>query len=282
MSRSVSSSLNPRPEMWVWFWTLALSALATALTMVLYLRYRDVDIWRALEPARAFLHPTPSDPVFPQSIFRTRANSWSNLAYVYVGIYALVAGYQDWRERRTDNYLVATPAMSFIFGLSCIYLGIGSGIFHASLTRWGQQLDVAAMYSTLVALLALNGGRHWPRIASLPAWPVWISLAVVVDVLLYIYKWQMQSTVVLPGLILGVLAFGIMDRFRKTTRTDVRWLYGGTYSLVLAVCCRILDVRGPLAYPEVWLTGHALWHVATAASLGCMYVYYRRERVSAD
>lgn len=260
--------------------TLVCCTLATLLTYALYVAYRDVDVWAGFRAARALEYPTFSDPVFLHSIFRTRANAWSNLAYVYVGVVALVGAVYDFRYRTRGNYLVETPAVGAFFGLSCVYLGIGSGIFHASLTYWGQQLDVAAMYSTLVALIALNLGRLRPyagRSGRLPTWPIWIAVAVVVDILLYQYKWSMSSGIVLPGLILGAFGFALADRFRKVQTTSARWLIAAFVSLLLAVACRSLDVVGPLAKPEIWLTGHALWHGFTAASLGAMYVYYRTE-----
>lgn len=258
---------------------------ATLLTYVLFVAYRDVNVWEGFRAAKAFLYPVASDPVFPDSIFRTRANAWSNLAYVYVGLFAIVACISDLRRRSLGNFLAASPEYSLFFGLSCVYLGIGSGIFHASLTHWGQQLDVASMYSTLVALIALNLGRLHPRIARLggvsTAW-LWIPMAIAVDVLLYLYKWSMSSGVVLPTLIGTVCIFGLAARLRGRTQIDVRWLFGAFATLIIAVGCRRLDAVGPLADPKIWLTGHALWHCYTAACLGCMYVYYRSERADME
>jgi hypothetical protein len=272
-----------RPATPIYAWTLAGCVLSTLLTAVLFSLYREVNVWEGLRAAKALESPVPSDPVFLNSIFRTRANAWSNLVYVYVGIFALVAAGFDWRRRARGNYLLETPAVGAFFGLSSVYLGIGSGIFHASLTWWGQQLDVAAMYSTLVALIALNLGRLRPYTRAnggLPTWPLWILIAVIADTLLYIYKWEMRSGTMLPALILCVVAFMLVDRLRQSTRVNNNWLIAAFVSLVLAVACRRLDVVGPLAKPEVWLTGHALWHGYTAAALGCSYLYYRTEQAA--
>lgn len=259
--------------------TIALCLLATLFTAGLFAVYKDADFWAGLRPAQAFEFPGASERLFVESIFRTRANTWSNLAYVYVGLFAIAASLHDRRHRARGNYLLETPFAGIFFGLSCIYLGIGSGIFHASLTHWGQQLDVAAMYSTLVALIAINLGRHW-RLApgGMPLWPVWTSIAVVVDILLYVYKWSMSSSIVLPALILTVLLFGVWDCLAGRMVVPVRWLLGSVAALVVAVACRGLDLVWPLSSPEVWLKGHALWHCFAAASLGCMYVYFRAER----
>ena len=81
--------------------------------------------------------------------------------------------------------------MSILFGVTCCYLGFGSGLFHASLTGWGQQLDVAAMYSPLTVFIAINVGR-WisclkteGREGSFPTWPILVGLVLVASFLLY-------------------------------------------------------------------------------------------------
>jgi len=246
---------------------------------VLFVIYRDVGVWTDFREAKAFRYPGPSERLFVDSIFRTRANTWSNLPYAYVGIWALVMAVEDYRRRDRRGYVRAYPGTGAFYGLSCIYLGIGSGIFHASLTHWGQQLDVAAMYSTLVAAIAIGLGRLWPTLPSGRAtWPLWTALAVGVDVLLYVYKWSMSSSVVLPTLIATVFAFGLWDCYARREQIHVRWLVAGFVSQLLAVACRGLDRIEPLSSPEVWLKGHALWHCFSAGALACLYAYFRAER----
>lgn len=260
-------------------WTTAGCAAATLITAAMFWVFRDTNFWAGFEPARAFLAPGPSERLYIESIFRTRANTWSNLPYAYVGIWALVMAVLDSRQRDRGNYVRAYPWTGAFYGLSCVYLGIGSGIFHASLTRWGQQLDVAAMYSTLVAAIAIALGRLWPTGPSgRPTWPIWIALAIVVNVLLYVYKWSMSSGVVLPTLIATVLAFGIWDCYARRSEVQVRWLVAGFASQAVAVACRGLDRIEPLSSPEVWLKGHALWHCFSAGALACLYAYIRAER----
>ena len=85
-----------------------------------------------------------------------------------MGFYAFALGCRDLQGKPPveGGYLIKTPAMSILFGATCCYLGFGSGLFHASLTRWGQQLDVAAMYSPLVVFIAINLGRWIPAPAN--------------------------------------------------------------------------------------------------------------------
>ena len=176
--------------------------------------------------------------------------------------------------------------MSLLFGVACCYLGLGSGLFHASLTRWGQQLDVGSMYAPLLACIAINVGRYCPshfRVNSgsrIPVWPLLASLVVLGSYLLYHYKWSMSSGQVLPIHILIVVVFALVDCIPDRSKIDPRtlnrrWLFVGMVALVLAVLFRQLDVARKFGTPESAIQGHALWHLLTALALGSMYLYYR-------
>jgi hypothetical protein len=134
------------------------------------------------------------------------------------------------------------------------------------------------MYSPLVALIALNIGRWWPETGERQTWPLLCTLAVTASALLYLYKWSMSSGIVLPGLILAVLAFGVLDRIRPRTQLAARWLAVAGVTLVLAFLCRQLDVAGKF-FPtgDAWLQGHSFWHLFTSLALMSMYFYYRSE-----
>jgi len=260
-----------------------------ALTLVLvavFLAYRDVNVWESWHAGKGLRNSSYTEAVYEQSIFRTRANTWSNLAYVFVGLYAIAIAVFDRRRAWPEGsgHVARTPVMTGLFGIACCYLGFGSGIFHASLTRWGQQLDVASMYAPILALIAIGLGALCPRIpvggrAGIPTWPVLAGLTIVIDTLLYVYKWSMSSTVVLSTLILILLAVGGLHLMRRPRRVAVRWCVIAVVALLAAVFFRQIDVAGRFTGPEAWLQGHALWHVFTATSLGMGYVYFRSERV---
>lgn len=247
--------------------------------------YDGRNVWRDWTESRELRQPAYAERVFLDDFFRTQANTWSNLAYFLVGFYALALGCHDRRRNPpvAGGYLVNTPSMSLLFGFTCCYLGLGSGLFHASLTRWGQQLDVAAMYAPLVVFIAINIGRWVPRVktgghrGSFSTWPILIGLVLVVSFLLYHYKWSMRSGVVLPALLLTVGAFAWLDRLRPRRQMALRWLGLSTVALVAARLCWQLDVAGKFSGPDAWLQGHALWHLLTGFSLASMYLFYRSE-----
>jgi len=275
-----------RFHLYVWGALLALILALIALNRT----YAGRDIWNSITESSDLRRSNYAERIYRQNFFRTRANTWSNLAYVALGFYAFAWAAQDRRRASPSNsaprpaaptYLVATPALSVLFGLTCCGLGLGSGYFHATLTRFGQQLDVASMYGPLLVFLAINLGRWWPRISvallrlDRPSWPFLAALVVLTSALLFYYKWSMSATRVLSTLILSVAACAILDRFRPAPRPLLRWQLFSIIALIAAVTCRQLDVAGRFSGPDAWLQGHALWHVLTATSLGCTYFYYR-------
>ena len=251
---------------------------------------RGRNVWEGWRESHELRRPAYAERVYVNEVFRTRANTWSNLAYVLVGFYGIALAWHDLRHPapRGAGYLARTPSLSLTFGLAGCYLGLGSGFFHASMTRFGQQLDVAAMYAPLLTLIALNVGRWVPRLKFghrpliLPTWPILVALVAVASSLLFLYKWSMSSMNVLGTLIAALGVFALLDRFRSSRKLDARWLAWSGAALVAAVICRQLDIAGRFSGPDAWLQGHALWHVITSLSLGCMYLYYRSEVTTAS
>jgi len=240
-------------------------------------RYQGSRIWAGGQTSREFENPQYEEQIYPDNLMRTRANTWSNLAYVAVGLYVIGLAGADWHRQPGEEatYLVSTPALSALFGVACCYLGIGSGLFHASLLKWGQQLDVAAMYAPQVVLIAVNLGRLLPRIGPRPSWPLLIAVSLITCALLFVYKWSMSSRVVMPLLSMAILMFVVRDLF-MTRRPRVLWWIAGSFLLtVLGVMCRESDIAGTFSAPDAVFQGHAVWHLLTAGSLACLYVYHR-------
>jgi hypothetical protein len=273
--------LPPWVHAFVWGGILALVLLLIGVSRY----YQGRNIWSGWTESAELRHPAYAERVYVNDVFRTRSDTWSNLAYVLVGFYALALGWHDIRRQAPADagYVIRTPAMSILFGLACCYLGFGSGLFHASLTRLGQQLDVAAMYSPLVVFIAINVGRWIPRLntgggrAGVPTWPILAGLILAASFLLYEYKWSMRSGVVLPTLILIVAVFVVLDRFQRRRRLSVPLMLLSLVALVAARICWVLDVAGKFSGPDTWLQGHAVWHLLTALSLASIYLYYRLE-----
>lgn len=283
LQRHQLETLNAKTHIIVWGILLAGIVLFAAL----FYAFRDVNVWASLEASNGFKNPSYTERIFESSIFRTRANTWSNYAMVIVGVYVLAFAWHDWKRKMHDQspsqatggYLVNNPLFSLLFGVGCIYLGLASGFFHASLTRWGQQLDVASMYSAMTAVIAMNLCRFLPYFpgTTFRTNTFFVLLALIANYLLYYYKWQMSSQNVLSSLILTIVFLMICDLFRRNSKFAHLWSVGAFLSLTLAVVCRQLDVAGKFLTPDTIFQGHAFWHILCASTLACLYMYYRSE-----
>lgn len=264
-----------------WGGIFALVLLLTGLSR----HYDGKNIWRDWTEAKELRQPGYAERIYPDDFFRTRVNTWSNLAYVLVGFYAFGFACHDSCRKCSGpvGYLIKTPAMSILFGIACCYLGFGSGFYHASLTRLAQQLDVAAMYAPLLALIAINVGGWIPCVknrhdqGAFSTWPISAGLVLVASFLLFKYKWSMNSAQVLSTLILTTSILSVADQFQRRRQLAVRWLILSLVTLVCARLCWELDVAKKFSGPDSWLQGHAVWHLLTALSLASMYLFYRSE-----
>ena len=192
---------------------------------------------------------------------RQPMNSLSNLAYVLAGVWL-------WRRE-------AAPGRSrsvFTLAACLCAVGVGSGLFHASIALFAQQLDMAGAYAVLLAGIAA------PFILSeeAPKQTVRLALLAVVIALFYAFDLYLQGTWLLPLLVLlaGVTAAGV--RLRAPERYAGPWLSRALYAAALGAAAWGLDDRKVLCAPRSLLQWHALWHVATASAAFCLYTFHLR------
>ena len=178
-------------------------------------------------------------------------NTWSNLAYVLAGV-ALAAG-------------VRTAPM-FGMGTCLVFLGIGSGLYHAFKRGWAVKLDSAGMYATFAALSVLAVGVR--GIAGMLA----IFAAGIAIVWALDYKLDLDTNPFV-GLLLALALLGAIARGRLALGMVSLLIFAAAY-----IVWRIdkgLEVpfvasipAGPAPITGRW--GHALWHVLTAAAIALM------------
>jgi hypothetical protein len=255
----------------------------TLLLLALFLYYRDTDVWlqwagRPLKLKHAF------NEAVRGSIFRQRANTWSNLGFVFVGIYVLAyAGWDAHRETSNrDPYAVGHPALMGFFGVACIILGIGSGLMHGAMTPWGHKADVFGMFITMTALIALQWGRRMPALVianrSLPTWPLLAGTAMTASAILTTHPKSFGGGATIMAALIGLVGLGTSaDVLLRNPSQQFRWLAIAIVSLALAYYLWNLDRAGRFTGPDSWLQGHAYWHLLTSVSLACMAIFYRSE-----
>lgn len=256
-----------------------------ALFIVIYLIFKDVAVWDGWEPAGEFKNPQYGERIYPDSVFRTRMNTWSNLSYVLFGFYAIGLALNDWKKRRPlrRGYLAHTPIQSFLFGLAGIYSGLGSGFFHASLTRYGQQCDVGGMYAAMICLAAIPIGSWLPRV-EIPwrrrvvhSWPLIAVLVVGGTLYFTYYKWDYSFRDV-SAYATGVLfVFAGASLLQPGKYLQIRWFIAAFVAIVIASQIRTLDIQDRFTSPDSIFQGHAVWHLISCLFYVFLFLYFRSE-----
>lgn len=192
------------------------------------------------------------------------ANTWSNLAYVVVGVLLF------WLARDSRS-----PALRF-FGPAAAIVGICSGIYHSSYTFVLQILDFFGMYVFLYLLITLN----LRRLALLGAgnWWRWfwglVAATTVLTVAVDFLEVPIQGFVAVL-----IVVIAASEAWIRTRRSDYTLLFFGLALALIGAGAvfSALDVTRTWCDPtHPFLQGHAFWHVLSAACLFAVFFHYRQ------
>lgn len=197
------------------------------------------------------------------------ANTWSNLAYVALGLWVTAAS----RGER---------GLGRAWGPVMVFMGACSFGYHASANFIGQLMDFVGMFAFMGLPFALNL-RRLGLIREAQALPVYLSVVAAASLAvvgLYLLQLPVQPTifVFVSGTLL--MEVGLLTR-RESTRFAPLWVALGT--LILALFVRELDRQRIACDPtHPLLQGHAAWHVLSAFSVTACWRFYSQFRPQAD
>jgi hypothetical protein len=200
-----------------------------------------------------------------------------------VGLFALTLGIHDLKfseRKQSDNFLVRYPVFSILFGLSAVYLFVGSFMYHASLTVFFQKLDQTGLYSVIIMILVFNLYKLFPLIRINGKYKsshaLMVALAAGLNYFIYVTLYEININLLFPLLITVVFltsCYYLLFISKEHYYTDYLWTAFAI--LLLAAIIWILDRTSVMCSPSSIFQGHALWHLFTAASILFIYLYYR-------
>jgi len=201
------------------------------------------------------------------------ANSWSSLGFVFAGLLMIVlARASDWES-------AMTPVAATAFGITAIIVGLGSVLLHATLTLWGQFLDVLGMY-LVGSFLLVSALARWRGIADRQAIILYVLLcAALVAVLIAapdVRRW-LFAVVLITAI---AVELGLARPRRPGVR--LRFYLGGILVNAVAFAIWNLDQHGLACAPSSLIQGHAVWHLFGAVAMWLSFAYFRSERVVSD
>jgi len=217
------------------------------------------------------------------------ANTWSNLGFLFVGLFCLFVGINDLKTRSPEipNLMVRYPIFSILIGASCIYLFFGSFLYHASLTQTFQMLDITGMYAVALGFLAYIVFRFVPtRYAKRKSkfkssHHLIIPVALLINMMFLGGMWEINVNVLFPIVILLILVLRIYyDRSndRNKQLPYQRLAHLSVIVGIVAFTCWILDRQDVWCNPESHLQGHAVWHILCSVCILLLYLSFRVEK----
>ena len=252
---------------------LGIAAVLTLLSMAaiwLLLSALGPD-WAAYAPATCTATRCFCEMPRVGSLIVQPTNSWSSYGYAFVGFLMIVLSQgRGWVSGFHKN-------AAAWFGVTAIFVGLGSVLLHATLTLWGQFADVMGMY-LVSGFMLVSALARWRNLSSRGA--VWLYLGVVGGLLAVLYLVPEVRRSLFAVVLLAAIALEMI--FARPFRPEVKVSFYllGIVAKAVAFTIWNLDQHGVVCAPDSLFQGHAVWHLLGATSLWLTFLYYRSERVS--
>ncbi len=202
------------------------------------------------------------------SWIREPANTFSNIAYIIVGILILI-------NARKFSY----PHLRML-GWFSILLGLMSAFYHATSSFFGEVLDYSSMFLISAYVLVANLSRLFiwsPRKVAISALLLFtisvmglVQLRTVGAVFFFV---QITAAV--------IVEFVLRSRSEQKANQHNMWISLGL--LLVAWAIWSLDTHRIVCDPKNhFINGHAIWHVMTAISIWFLFKFYSQFELRHD
>lgn len=210
---------------------------------------------------------------FTGGLVEQPVNTVSNLGFVLVGLWIIRRGI----DRKHGSRIAREGSHTYLYGSVAIFLGIGSMLFHGSMTEWGGWVDLVSMHAFITFLVLYNIAVALTRST---AW--FISAYAIANVGFGLVLWLMDNgygKFLFGALVAVALATEYwIARGRAHASRNRAWLWAGLVTYGAGNVVWLLSRDGaPWCNPDSLLQGHALWHLTSAAAVFLLWKYLRTE-----
>lgn len=253
---------------------------------------------------------------FSWSPFNEPLNAWTSLIYTVCGVMVLICGISDSQVPAGEehNNLVRAYLLSIFYGLSCMYLGVASFLFHASHAETWRKADAGMTSGVVISVVVFSiYDRFCPPAIVLP---YFLCVAIVLQFsLTHGFLPYGSSDVLLPLLVAFIWGSELLPRYGGVVDSGEYGLWiECCYSVLVGFLLRIVDIKrsNPSIYKNIlrllmvlsifpfcwalgmtdpvlvfglfaWLTvchspylGHIFWHFGLA---GALFIWWYMLRV---
>jgi hypothetical protein len=232
--------------------------------------------WAGMRPATCM----PADCFcegIRDSLVRQPVNTISGLLFLPVGILILLSA-RTGPGAGGENLLRTRRVYSLLFGGATILVGLGTALYHASLTFVGQTVDVLGMYLLVTYLLVYNLSRLSPLPQRVVLGVYVLGNAALLGFLITVPELRRHA---FAALVVAVLVSELVIRRSRRVRMRTRYLLGAVLVLAAGFLVWVIDLAGVACDPDGWIQGHAVWHLAGAGATWLVFLFYLSENSSA-
>lgn len=247
--------------------------LAFSFTYLMFLFLSSlltVESFSFLSPASCMPHQCFCETIY-QNNLKQRSNSISSLCFLFVGFWNLISpNIRLGKNAVESSSNSGISLITIVFATTLFCIGIGSFIFHATLSFVGQFLDVAGM-NLLANFILLTHSRFKFKFRDATFLLIYLSLNLVTCFLIW-YIPDLRR--ILFAFILIVSLFVILLISKRRKLFSIGYLYLSLFTQMLALLIWNLDLNRIVCNPDFWIQGHAIWHVLSAGVCYLLYIFY--------
>lgn len=273
---------NHRPR--VFTWPILGTILFSILMFIVYKINQYLTVWDKYKQAGGNATKFCEINRFDELIVQP-SNTWSNIGFIIAALIILSIAKNDhkyYERTKVNNLLARYPGFSYLTGFSLLYLGLGSFLYHASLTHFFQKIDQTGMYFILVSAIAYNVFKLFPKIRFkkqlFSSHKFIIASSIIVMLAFFFYLWKLPINVFFPLLVLSFFVTNFIVQRKINHSVPVKaFIKTSILTLSISYTLWILDRTSLLCSPTSPFQGHALWHILNSISVLFLYFYFRSE-----
>lgn len=214
-------------------------------------------------------------------LIKQPANSYSNLAFTFVGLY--IAWYAYYNKFSAQNLMSTEAIFPILYATGLIITGAGSFAMHASNAYWGGFLDLFGMF--LIASFAVTYSlKRLLRFSNLVFLAMY-SISVIISSYIFLSPFNHSAIFVSwAELIFGfeLLASIAIELYliyvRKVQlKAKYGWYCVGALTLAFTIWNLSRYEESVLCNPHSLLQGHAAWHILDAFAGLFAFLYFASE-----
>jgi hypothetical protein len=197
-------------------------------------------------------------------------NTWTNLAFVFVGIFILF----KMKPGTSENLINQNSFYNKLYGSALIFVGCGSFFFHMSQTLMGQWFDLMGMYFIIVFFIYYNFNRLG-LITRTRFLALYIMTQVILGYAIYIAPQFRRE--IFGSLVIITLIQTIIVQSKLKTFIERKYLILSLVTYLLGQGIWLLDKNKIVCHPTAWMNGHGIWHITCSIAALFIFVYFSSE-----